>query len=159
MITRRVAHLDSTRGRERDERGRMAQTHLLAIPNRDLLSSFAFNHYGTRIAASSLDHHVYVLSSDGPTGSWPEDDALSSSDDDHDGSKPAAVNGGTTAGKKAEGKNKGKVQAIRAHDGPVVKVVWADPMHGELLASGGTDGTVRIWEEGPPSCLAHPPRR
>ncbi|POW07741.1 hypothetical protein PSHT_09842 [Puccinia striiformis] len=105
---------------------RMAQTHFLGLPNKDLISSFSFNYYGTRLAVSSLDHHIYILSSDLETGKWPEDQ--SHLEQQTQAKTPS-------------------IQAWTAHEGPVIKVIWSDPIHGEILASAGTDGTVRIWEE------------
>ncbi|KNF06475.1 hypothetical protein PSTG_00352 [Puccinia striiformis f. sp. tritici PST-78] len=104
----------------------MAQTHFLGLPNKDLISSFSFNYYGTRLAVSSLDHHIYILSSDLETGKWPEDQ--SHLEQQTQAKTPS-------------------IQAWTAHEGPVIKVIWSDPIHGEILASAGTDGTVRIWEE------------
>lgn len=36
---------------------------------------------------------------------------------------------------------------FKAHDSPVLKVVWGHPEFGTLLASGGVDGIVKIWTE------------
>lgn len=36
---------------------------------------------------------------------------------------------------------------FKAHDGSVVKLSWAHPEFGQILASGSFDRTVRIWEE------------
>lgn len=110
----------------------MAQTHFLPIPNTDLISSFNFNYHGTRIAVSSLDHHLYVLSSDPETGNWPQD--LNDQEDlNHQ--------------QKKEKSSSPNLQSWTSHEGPVLKVVWSEPPHEELLASSGTDGTIRIWEE------------
>jgi len=122
----------------------MAQTHFLALPNKDLISSFTFNYYGTRLAVSSLDHHIYILTSDPETGKWPEDQtqeqepqpALSNNNNNSNAEPPSSRKSGPPA-----------LQAWTAHEGPVIKVIWSDPIHGEILASAGTDGTVRIWEE------------
>ncbi|KAA1098029.1 hypothetical protein PGT21_026940 [Puccinia graminis f. sp. tritici] len=117
----------------------MAQTHFLALPNKDLISSFSFNYYGTRLAVSSLDHHLYILSSDLETGKWPEDQ---SQEQQPSQSAAEPANNPQHSQRKTP-----SIQAWTAHDGPVIKVIWSDPIHGEILASAGTDGTVRIWEE------------
>ncbi|OAV96896.1 hypothetical protein PTTG_07500 [Puccinia triticina 1-1 BBBD Race 1] len=119
----------------------MAQTHFLALPNKDLISSFSFNYYGTRLAVSSLDHHLYILSSDLESGKWPEDQSQEQQPG-QSAADPAAQNGSHPSQRKTP-----SIQAWTAHEGPVIKVVWSDPIHGEILASAGTDGTVRIWEE------------
>ncbi|KAL8280770.1 hypothetical protein RQP46_006774 [Phenoliferia psychrophenolica] len=36
---------------------------------------------------------------------------------------------------------------FKAHDAPVLRVVWASPEFGPILASGGTDGVVKVWAE------------
>ncbi|KAM0746082.1 WD40 repeat-like protein [Meredithblackwellia eburnea MCA 4105] len=36
---------------------------------------------------------------------------------------------------------------FKAHDAPVLKVVWASPEFGPILASGGVDGVVKVWSE------------
>lgn len=36
-------------------------------------------------------------------------------------------------------------QDWKAHDSPVLKVTWAHPEFGAVLASGGVDGIVKIW--------------
>ncbi|PLW07079.1 hypothetical protein PCANC_14018 [Puccinia coronata f. sp. avenae] len=46
--------------------------YFLALPNKELSSSFSFNYYGTRLAVSSLDHHIYILPSDPESSKWPE---------------------------------------------------------------------------------------
>ncbi|PLW28690.1 hypothetical protein PCANC_23479 [Puccinia coronata f. sp. avenae] len=118
----------------------MAQTHFLALPNKDLISSFSFNYYGTRLAVSSLDHHIYILSSDPESGKWPEDhsqEPLTSQPNPEPSPGPHPIHN----------RKNPSIQAWTAHEGPVIKVIWSDPIHGEILASAGTDGTVRIWEE------------
>ncbi|EGG13134.1 uncharacterized protein MELLADRAFT_32569 [Melampsora larici-populina 98AG31] len=110
----------------------MAQTHFLPIPNTDLISSFNFNYHGNRIAVSSLDHHLYVLSSDPETGNWPQD--IQQEEDQ-------------LIKNKKHLKSLPNLQSWTAHEGPILKVVWSEPPHDELLASSGTDGTIRIWEE------------
>ncbi|XP_024375130.1 protein SEH1 [Physcomitrium patens] len=35
----------------------------------------------------------------------------------------------------------------QAHDAPILKVVWAPPEFGHLLATCATDGSVSLWEE------------
>jgi nucleoporin SEH1 len=119
----------------------MAQTHFLALPNKDLITSFSFNYYGTRLAVSSLDHHLYILSSDLETGKWPEDQSQEQ--------QPSQSTAEPTTNPQHSQRKTPSIQAWTAHDGPVIKVIWSDPIHGEILASAGTDGTVRIWEEGP----------
>ncbi|MBW0486521.1 hypothetical protein O181_026236 [Austropuccinia psidii MF-1] len=114
----------------------MAQTHFLPLPNKDLISSIAFNYYGTRLAVASLDHHIYLIESSPDSGKWPQDPPethlpSTQSNEDHQSTQQATSN----------------IQIWSAHQGPVVKVIWSDPIHGELIASAGTDGTVRIWEE------------
>lgn len=41
----------------------------------------------------------------------------------------------------------GSPQEFKAHDAPVLKVVWGHPEFGTLLASGGVDGVVKVWTE------------
>lgn len=41
------------------------------------------------------------------------------------------------------------VSEFKAHDAPVLAVAWADPSFGALLASGGTDGVVKVWADEP----------
>lgn len=38
-------------------------------------------------------------------------------------------------------------QDWKAHDAPVLKVAWAHPEFGLLLASGGVDGAVKLWAQ------------
>lgn len=38
-------------------------------------------------------------------------------------------------------------QDWKAHDAPVLKVAWAHPEFGVLLASGGVDGVVKLWSQ------------
>lgn len=38
-------------------------------------------------------------------------------------------------------------QDWKAHDAPVLKVTWAHPEFGVLLASGGVDGVVKLWAQ------------
>ncbi|KAI8452359.1 WD40-repeat-containing domain protein [Phakopsora pachyrhizi] len=137
----------------------MAQTNFLPLPNKDLITSFVFNYYGTRLAVSSLDHHLYLLSSDPNTGKWPEELENSrtvnpttaphiSNTSPTDNNSPSSQRGNEDAiGNSKSFNPMSNLQSWRAHDGPVVKVAWSDPIYGELLASAGTDGTVRIWEE------------
>ncbi|KAG0149258.1 hypothetical protein CROQUDRAFT_653830 [Cronartium quercuum f. sp. fusiforme G11] len=113
----------------------MAQTHFLPLPNTDLISSFTFNYHGTRLAVSSLDHHLYVLSSDPETGNWPQDLPSATAPQEE-----------TRVDLKNKRSNLPNLQSWTAHEGPVLKVVWSEPPHEELLASAGTDG-IRIWEE------------
>lgn len=114
----------------------MAQTHFLPLPNTDLISSFSFNYYGNRIAVSSLDHHIYVLFSDPRTGNWPQDLPSSSTQEEE-----------TRLQSRKSHNNDPHLQSWTAHEGPVLKVVWSEPPHEEILASAGSDGTIRIWEE------------
>jgi len=37
--------------------------------------------------------------------------------------------------------------AWKAHDGPVLKVVWAPPEYGDVVVSSSTSGSVSLWEE------------
>lgn len=124
----------------------MAQTHFLPLPNKDLISSFSFNYYGTRLAVSSLDHHLYVLSSDLDTGRWPQDTSSTQAPNppQASGSDPPPSNSNQSNYQRSQRPN---IHAWTAHEGPVIRVVWSDPIHGEILASAGADGTVRIWEE------------
>jgi nucleoporin SEH1 len=48
-------------------------------------------------------------------------------------------------------------QAFRAHDTPVIKVVWGHPQFGNILASGSVDGIVKIWLEGSNSSVISTP--
>jgi nucleoporin SEH1 len=36
---------------------------------------------------------------------------------------------------------------IQAHDGSILRVTWAHPEYGQVIASCSFDRTVRIWEE------------
>ncbi len=36
---------------------------------------------------------------------------------------------------------------VQAHNGPVLKVVWAPPEFGDMVVSCSTDGCVTLWEE------------
>lgn len=38
-------------------------------------------------------------------------------------------------------------QDWKAHDAPVLKLTWAHPEFGVLLASGGADGVVKLWAQ------------
>ncbi|KAM0792946.1 hypothetical protein ACM66B_002705 [Microbotryomycetes sp. NB124-2] len=38
-------------------------------------------------------------------------------------------------------------QDWKAHDAPVLKVAWAHPQYGTLLASGGVDGIIKLWAQ------------
>ncbi|GAA5836454.1 hypothetical protein JCM11251_007084 [Rhodosporidiobolus azoricus] len=38
----------------------------------------------------------------------------------------------------------------KAHDGPVLCLAWAAPEFGNVLASGGVDGAVKVWREDEP---------
>jgi nucleoporin SEH1 len=40
---------------------------------------------------------------------------------------------------------------MQAHDAPILRLSFAHPLHGSLLASCSHDRTVRIWEEPPSS--------
>lgn len=39
------------------------------------------------------------------------------------------------------------VSVLQAHAGPVLKVVWAPPEFGDIVASCSVDGSVSLWEE------------
>ncbi|GAA5951320.1 hypothetical protein JCM3765_002443 [Sporobolomyces pararoseus] len=36
---------------------------------------------------------------------------------------------------------------FKAHDGPVLSLSWSKPQFGLILASGGVDGTIKIWKQ------------
>ncbi|GAA5944188.1 WD40 repeat domain-containing protein [Sporobolomyces koalae] len=36
---------------------------------------------------------------------------------------------------------------FKAHDGPVLSLAWSPPRLGLILASGGVDGTIKIWRQ------------
>ena len=117
----------------------MAQTHLIAVPNRDLLTSFAFNYYGTRLAASSLDHQIYVLSSDTTTGAWPEDDGEDNADVEDAGQKLLQVDG--KAGVKANLDVRAQVEI--APSGPRARPGTSGKKLSATLAGGGLDSRPR----------------
>jgi len=35
----------------------------------------------------------------------------------------------------------------KAHNGSMVKIVWAPPEYGDVIASCSMDGTISLWEE------------
>ncbi|GAA6022095.1 hypothetical protein JCM11491_002107 [Sporobolomyces phaffii] len=43
---------------------------------------------------------------------------------------------------------------FKAHDGPVLALAWGPPQLGLVLASGGVDGTVKIWRQPDVSTLS-----
>ena len=46
--------------------------------------------------------------------------------------------------------------SIQAHDGPVLKVVWAPPEYGDVVVSSSTSGSVSLWEEvGQSKCFVY----
>jgi len=98
------------------------QTALLNSSHHDLLTSIAFSPLSPHLlATSSLDAHIRIHSRS----------EESSSDDASSGWK--------------------EVDSFRAHDGPVLVIRWGEGEWGDLLASGGSDGSVRVWERSGPS--------
>ncbi|KAK4049777.1 epoxide hydrolase, soluble (sEH) [Microbotryomycetes sp. JL221] len=47
----------------------------------------------------------------------------------------------------ATGQWDANAQDWKAHDAPVLKVAWAHPQYGVLLASGGVDGIIKLWAQ------------
>ncbi|KAI5475969.1 WD40 repeat-like protein [Pseudohyphozyma bogoriensis] len=93
----------------------MSQTAVIPSKHNDLITSLAFNSFGTRLATGSLDHSIRVASLSPTTGQWDAD-----------------------------------VSEFK-HDSAVLKVTFAHPEFGVLLASGGVDGVVRLWTEQQPT--------
>ncbi|GAA5903091.1 hypothetical protein JCM6882_006965 [Rhodosporidiobolus microsporus] len=93
-------------------------------PSNDLLTSLAFSPLSTHLALSSLDHTIRILHP----------------------SPSSSSNGAAAEWTHAP-------REWKAHDGPVLCVAWAAPEFGNVLASGGVDGAVKVWreEEAPPA--------
>lgn len=103
------------------------QTAFLSSTHQDLLTSLAFNTLSPHLlATSSIDSRIRIHARPPP--------------------QPHSANGGI-ADDNNEGPSWEEVASFKAHEGPVLRVRWAEGEWGDLLASCGSDGTVRIWDQ------------
>lgn len=87
------------------------------------MSNEKIDFYGKRLATCSSDQFIKVF-------------------DKVENAQPGSVSLTTDDGSTWE-----LSDSWKAHDSTIVKVVWADPEFGSVLASCSYDATVRIWEE------------
>jgi WD40 repeat protein len=100
-----------------------------ASGSNSFLHDAAYDYYGRRLATASSDQRIAIF--------------------DREREAPAAA-GGQAAG--SSGGSGGHVwrksgEISRAHGGSILKIDWAHPEFGALLASCSTDRTVQIYQE------------
>jgi nucleoporin SEH1 len=104
------------------------QTAFLGSSHQDLLTSLAFNTLSPHLlATSSLDARIRIHARP-PPQSYPADGQR---DDGAPQDRPSWE----------------EVACFKAHEGPVLRVRWAEGEWGDVLASCGSDGSVRIWDQ------------
>jgi len=99
----------------------------------DLIHDVAFDFYGQRMATCSSDQTVKVFDLSGKVG---PDLFFFLFHNTHDVPKDET-------GKNVWNKN----DEFKAHDASVLRVAWAHPEFGQVLATCSVDRIVRIWEE------------
>lgn len=100
-----------------------------------LLTKYFSDFYGKRLVTCSSDQHIKVFEKT---------------------ERPLAADGGetdlassTADGIVHDGFHWELSDSWKAHDSTIVKVVWASPEFGQVIASCSYDASVRIWEEDP----------
>lgn len=104
----------------------------IALGHDDLVTDMAYDYYGQRVVTCSVDRtlRVFDIASGPETGtSTPGDGG-----DDRDGWRLAA--------------------SWKCADAAILRVCWAAPEHGQIVACASADRTVRLFEE-----LDHDPRQ
>eukprot|EP00158_Paraphelidium_tribonemae_P002912 Partr_v1_DN25776_c1_g1_i1_m74762 putative SEH1-like (S. cerevisiae len=94
----------------------------------DLIHDIAYDYYGRRLATCSSDHKVkvYDLSPQAPDSEEPEEELHET----------------------GQQQDKWTLNDTwRAHDAAILKVTWASPEYGQILATCSFDRSIRIWEE------------
>ncbi|GAA6064311.1 hypothetical protein JCM10212_005048 [Sporobolomyces blumeae] len=112
-----------------------AQTVLSPSPHSDLTTSLVFSPQSTHLASASLDSTIRI-SRRSPSASAVVGGGGPSS-------APSATGPATTSTPSYDQ----DTALFKAHDGPVLCLAWAPAELGLILASGGVDGTVKIWRE------------
>ena len=94
----------------------------LQTGHQDIVHDIAFDFHGLRLATCSSDQTLKVWQRKAAT----ENDQS----DDHGSSVDWSL-----------------MQSWKAHDASILKVAWAHPEYGRVLASCSVDRSVRVWEE------------
>ncbi len=94
--------------------------------HQDIVHDIAFDFYGRRLATCSSDQTLKV---------W-----LRKSDDLPPDTDPSTL-------QSTEPVSWTLGDSWKAHDASILKVAWAHPEYGRILASCSVDRSVRIWEE------------
>lgn len=108
----------------------------------ELIHDLNYDFYGKRIATCSSDQTIKVFDKveRPPTAGY-----LNGSADD-DGKTSAAL---AAAQQEAQEPDWVLSDSWKAHDSTIVKVVWAGPEFGQVIASCSYDATIKIFEEDP----------
>lgn len=106
----------------------MDQVTTLTVEHADLLHTLAWDHYGMRLCTGSSDQKIKVWDKRGLSDKAPRPE-------------------GSPLHKLGEKSELVLNDAWKAHDSSVLKVCWAHPEYGQVLASCSFDRSIRIWEE------------
>lgn len=115
----------------------MAQLAPFFAGHEELIHDISYDFYGKRLVTCSSDQHIKVFE---------KTERLATGD----GSDEAAVAAASfERGVTYDGYHWELSDSWKAHDSTIVKVVWASPEFGQVIASCSYDASVRIWEEDP----------
>lgn len=100
----------------------------------ELIHDLNYDFYGKRIATCSSDQHIKVFDK---VEDYQNQNFLTNIPQSNDTSNTAEKPDWTLS------------DSWKAHESTIVKVVWAGPEFGQVIASCSYDATVRVWEEDP----------
>ncbi|KAJ1514153.1 epoxide hydrolase, soluble (sEH) [Coelomomyces lativittatus] len=110
---------------------------ILETPHTDLIHDICYNFHGTLLATCSSDHHCTIFTTE------------------HDGKGKTEHQEEETQGEYPRSSSSSSsssalvmMEYFKAHDASVLRILFAAPEFGHVLATCSMDRTVRIWELG-----------